>query len=154
MARYSVAAGGSRHSSCWHSPSRWGPRRPRRRSRGDERRRGDPPGESAGGPDRKPAWKVDAAESLARSLEAGERPGGKLVYVDEHGRRRGLPAERGTLAPEELRAAADALSSALGAPDPDYARLAAVERLTEMRAAGALSEEDFERERRRLMGGG
>jgi hypothetical protein len=29
-----------------------------------------------------------------------------------------------------------------------------VERLTEMRAAGALSEEDFERERRRLMGGG
>lgn len=51
---------------------------------------------------------------------------------------------------EELRAAAAELSSALGA-DPDYARVAAVERLTELRAAGAIGEEDYERERRRLM---
>jgi len=53
---------------------------------------------------------------------------------------------------EELRAKAAALSSALGAPDPDYARLAAVERLTELRAAGVVGEEDYKRERRRLMG--
>ena len=59
-----------------------------------------------------------------------------------------------TLTPEERRAAVAALSGALGAPDPDYARLAAVERLTELRAAGTLSEENFIRERRRLMGDG
>jgi len=111
-----------------------------------------PRGEPAGGPDRKPAWKVDAAQSLARSLEPGERPGGRLVYVDEHGQRHLLPADMAQLTPEELRAATAALSSALGAPDPDYARLAAVERLTEMRAAGTLSEENYKRERRRLTG--
>jgi len=53
---------------------------------------------------------------------------------------------------EELRAAAAALSSALGAADHDYARVAAVERLTELRAAGAVGEDDYKRERRRLMG--
>jgi len=100
------------------------------------------------------AWKVDPAESLARLRRSGEPAGGRLVYVDEHGRRRRLPADMATLSPEQLRAAAAALSSALGAPDPDYARLAAVERLTEMRAAGTLGEEDYLRERRRLMGGG
>ena len=115
---------------------------------------GPHPDETSGGPDRGPVWKVDAAESLARSLQPGERPGGMLVYVDERGRRRRLPADMAALPPEELRAAVAALSSALGAPDPDYARLAAVERLTEMRAAGTLGEEDYKRERRRLMGDG
>lgn len=43
-----------------------------------------------------------------------------------------------------------ALASALGAADPDYARLAVVERLTELRAAGRIDQETFERERRRL----
>lgn len=104
--------------------------------------------------DGEPAWKVDKADSLARLRKAGERPGGRLVYVDENGNRRRLPADMAALTPDERRAAVAALSSALGAPDPDYARLAAVERLTEMRAAGTLSEEDYRRERRRLMGDG
>ncbi len=114
-----------------------------------------PPGdEAADGPDREPAWKADRADSLARMLEGTEQPGGKLVYVDEHGRRRSLPADMAALTPEERRAAISALSSELGAPDPDYARLAAIERLTEMRAAGTVSEENYKRERRRLMGDG
>jgi hypothetical protein len=111
-----------------------------------------PGGEAADGPDREPVWKVDEAESVDRLLEPGEPPGGRLVYVDQHGRRRRLPADMSTLTPEELRAARAALSSASGAPDPGYARLAAVERLTEMRAAGTVSEENYKRERRRLLG--
>ncbi len=113
-----------------------------------------PRGEDAGGPERDPVWKVDEAESKDRLLEPGDRPGGKIVYVDEDGRRRRLPADMSTLTPAQRRAATAALSSALGAPDPDYARLAAVERLTEMRAAGTVSEENYNRERRRLMGDG
>ncbi len=110
--------------------------------------------DGAGGPPGGRGWKVDAEESLARLRKGAKRSGGELVYVDEHGRRRRLPADMAELTPEQRRAAVDALSSALGAPDPDYARLAAVERLTELRAAGRLSEENYQRERRRLLGGG
>lgn len=119
---------------------------------GDE----EPPSrdEAAGGPDPDPAWEVDRAESLDRLRRGEEPPGGKLVYVDEHGRQRRLPPELAELTPEERRAAVAGLSRALGGPDPDYARLAAVERLNELRAAGKFSEEDFIRERRRLMGEG
>ena len=104
--------------------------------------------------DPEPAWKVDKEKSLTRLRKADDAPGGRLVYTDEHGGRRRLPADVSTLTREERGAAVTALSSALGAPDPDYARLAAVERLTEMRAAGTVSEENFIRERRRLMGDG
>jgi len=115
---------------------------------------GRPPrDEAAGESDREPDWKVDKEESLARLRRAEEPPGGRLVYVDEQGRQRRLPADMSTLSLQERRAAVSALSGALGA-DPDYARLAAVERLTELRAAGKLSEENFIRERRRLMGEG
>jgi len=55
---------------------------------------------------------------------------------------------------DELAAAAVELSSALGAPPAADARIAALERLTELRAAGAISEEDFAREKRRLEGYG
>lgn len=113
-----------------------------------------PRGEPDDGPDREPAWKVDKAESLDHLSKPGEPPGGKLIYVDEHGRRRRLPADMAALTPEDRRAAVAALSSALGAPDPGYARMAAVERLTEMRAADTIGEEDYKRERRRLMGEG
>ncbi len=115
---------------------------------------GPPRDEAGGGPDRDPTWKVDEDQSRARLDKPEQGPGGRLVYVDEHGRRRRLPANMADLTPGEVRAAAGALSSALGAPDPDYARLAAVERLTEMRAAGTVSEENYKRERRRLMGEG
>ncbi len=120
-------------------------------SRGDDMSEEEPPGDgSSDQSGQDPAWKVDPEESHAHLVKPDE-PGGKLVYVDEHGRRRRLPADVGTLPPHERRAAAAALSSALGAPDPGYARVAALERLAEMRAAGTLSKENYERERRRLM---
>lgn len=47
-------------------------------------------------------------------------------------------------------AALAAMSQALGAAPPDVARMAAIERLTELRAAGRISEEQYRDERRRL----
>jgi len=115
---------------------------------------GPPRDDRGGGPGGGRGWEVDKDESLARLARKAEEAGGALVYVDEHGRRRRLPADLDELTPEQRRAAVAALSSALGAPDPGYARLAAVERLTELRAAGRLSEENYQRERKRLLGGG
>ncbi len=60
-------------------------------------------------------------------------------------------ADQGDARGEELGAAAAELSSALGAVPVDEARLAAIERLTELRTAGAISAEAFERERQRLL---
>ena len=107
------------------------------------------------------AWQVDVADSLARAREEAHREpsqegpgGGKLTYVDEHGNRRRLPADMSELTPREVRGAAGALSSALGGASAEDARVAAVERLTELYAAGAVSEENFKREKRRLMGYG
>jgi Short C-terminal domain len=103
----------------------------------------------------KPQWRVDEEESRARLPEEDHweppKPGGegKLVYVDEQGQHRRLPVD---MTVEERDAASAALSSALGGPSPDDARLAAIERLNELRAAGVFSEEDFNREKRRLMG--
>ena len=108
----------------------------------------------AGGPQGGGGWEVDADLSLSRLRKGATGPGGAVVYVDEHGRRRRLPADMDELTAEQRRAAVAALSRALGAPDPHYARLVAVERLTELRAAGKFSEEDYQRERRRLLGGG
>lgn len=61
------------------------------------------------------------------------------------------PAEQGDATVSELAAAATELSSALGAVPIDEARLAAIERLTELRAAGKISAEAFARERQRLL---
>lgn len=102
-------------------------------------------------------WRLDDEASRARLDEivaggpaAGEE-GGKLFYTDEHGRRRRIPEDRGELTGEEIVAAAGALSSALGAPEPGYAEIAALERLNELRTAGAVGEEDYEREKRRIL---
>ncbi len=51
---------------------------------------------------------------------------------------------------DDPAAAADALSYALGAAPAGDAYIAALERLTELRASGKFSEEDFVREKRRL----
>ncbi len=48
-------------------------------------------------------------------------------------------------------AAARALSQELGAASHDYARIAALERLAELRASGAMSQKDYDREKRRLL---
>lgn len=52
---------------------------------------------------------------------------------------------------DDLAARAADLSYSFGRARPDEQRIAAVERLTELRAAGKVSEENFEKEKRRLM---
>lgn len=111
-------------------------------------------------PDETPVWEVDQEATRARlRREAtsgsgpGEAAGGKMVYTDQHGQLRRLPTDMSELTGPEVAAAARALSSELGAPSPDYARIAAVERLNELHAAGAVSEENYIREKRRLLGG-
>ncbi len=104
---------------------------------------------------RKLTWRVDdeamAAELTPDSPPLGEGPaGGRVVFEDENGRPRRLPADVGELTPEQRNAAIEAMSQALGAPAPDYARTAAIERLTELRASGRMTEEQFQKERRRL----
>ena len=54
----------------------------------------------------------------------------------------------------EAAARAADLSYSLGQARPDEQRIAAVERLTELRAAGKVSEENFLKEKRRLLGKG
>jgi len=112
-------------------------------------------------PDETPVWEVDQEATRARlrreatsGTGPGEAGGGKMAYTDQHGDLRRLPADMGELTGPELGAAARALSQELGAPSPDYARIAAVERLNELHAAGAVSEENYNREKRRLLGGG
>lgn len=95
------------------------------------------------------ATSADLAADAAAPLPppSGE---GRVVYVDENGRQRRLPADLGDLSSEERDAAIAAMSQALGAGPPEHARMAAIERLTEVRAAGRMSEEQYRRERRRL----
>jgi hypothetical protein len=115
---------------------------------------GDTPDDGAAA--KKPVWNVEGEKSMDSMLEEpypsdpSSPEGGKIIFTDEQGRRRRLPAERGVLSSGELSAAADALHRDLGSPARDYARMAAVERLTELRAAGKMSEEDFLREKKRL----
>ena len=66
------------------------------------------------------------------------------------GRRREGEPMREDESVEQLAARAAELAEVLGAAPVDEARLAALERLTELRAAGSISEEDFAREKRRL----
>jgi hypothetical protein len=63
------------------------------------------------------------------------------------------PAAAGDGADEAAARALD-LSYSLGQARPDEQRIAAIERLTELRAAGKVSEENFLKEKRRLSGKG
>ena len=105
-------------------------------------------------PATKPEWRVDTEASRARleDATADGADGGKLVYTDEDGHQRRLPADMSQLGAGETAAAARALSYELGAPEPSYAQIAAIERLNEMHAAGTVSDENFQREKRRLLG--
>ncbi len=111
-----------------------------------------------GEPEGTPDWRVDAAASLAHlredpaESEAPQAGGGRIVYTDEQGRQRRLPADMGRLSRQEVAAAAKALSYELGAVEPSYAQIAAIERLNELRASGAWSEEDYVREKARILG--
>ena len=112
---------------------------PRRRSgKPDDDRPEDP---------RPPAG--DLVEALSR-LRAEAAEG--RVSVAEYRRR--AAAAIAAASDEEVAAATSELSSALGAAPADDARNAAVERLTELRAAGAITEEQFAREKQRLLGYG
>jgi hypothetical protein len=101
-------------------------------------------------------WRVDreaTMDDLTADPHAPLRPadgGGRMVYVDEHGQRRRLPANLDELTPQQRDAVIAALSQELGAAPPDEAKMVAIERLTELRAAGRISEEHYKRERRRL----
>lgn len=115
-----------------------------------------PPGDEDEAFDAEPVWKVEGEESMDKLLEQpspndpNAEGGGMMIFTDERGQRRRIPAERGALSGGELRAAANALQADLGGPAADYARIAAIERLTELRASGKMSEEDFVREKKRL----
>lgn len=105
---------------------------------------------------RRRGWEVDeqaTREELESDPDQPLRPpdgGGRVVYIDEDGRRRRLPADLGELTPVQRDAAIAAMSQALGGARPDAARMAAIERLTELHAAGKITEEKFHKERRRL----
>ncbi len=106
----------------------------------------------------KPVWRVDEdATTDAQLAEPGPLPlssapaEGRTIFVDQDGRRRRLPADLASLSAEQRDAALTGMSQALGAPPMDLARMAAIERLTELRAAGRISEEKFNKERTRLM---
>jgi hypothetical protein len=115
-----------------------------------------PTGDEDEAPEKEPVWQVEGEETMDKLVE-GSSPsdpdfdgGGMMIFTDEHGRRRRIPTERGQLSSAELRAAANALQRDLGAPSASYARVAAIERLTELHASGRMSDEDFEREKKRL----
>ncbi len=103
------------------------------------RKRDDGPGEQ-GPPD------SDLVEAL---LRAGEAAANGSPSANEE-RRRAAAAIRAASS-DELAAAATALSGKLGAAPINDARIAAVERLTELRAAGEISEENFAREKQRIL---
>ena len=78
---------------------------------------------------------------------------------DEEGARGGTGDEgaRGRTGDEgagEVSELLTGLSQTLGRARPEEQRIAAVERLTELRAAGKVSEENYVKERRRLLGEG
>ena len=105
---------------------------------------------------RKLTWRVDENATAADAIEDRATPrdpsagGGRVVFVDESGEQRRLPDDMSQLRPEERDAAIEGMSQALGAGPPDQARMAAIERLTELRAAETITEEQFQKERRRL----
>lgn len=109
--------------------------------------------------ERKLHWRVDetaTSDELAADPADPAIPprppmgGGRVVYVDEDGSRRRLPADLGELTAPQRDAAVAALSRSLGAGPQEVARRAAIERLTELRASGKMTAEQFHKERRRL----
>jgi hypothetical protein len=115
-------------------------------------------GDDGHAPESEPEWRVDRAASRERLRESGpaaertgEAAGGWLIYTDEQGAQRRLAADMSQLSSRAIAAAARATSYELGAVEPGDIKLAAIERLNELRTAGAISEENYLREKRRLL---
>ena len=89
------------------------------------------------------ATAAEATVGLKGFFKRGERRAGRAP--DER------PAAE---AQDDLAERAANLSRSFGQAPPDEQRAAAVERLTELRAAGKVSEENFLKEKRRLEGRG
>ena len=106
--------------------------------------------------DEEPVWKVEGEDSMDKMLgqtspsDPSYDGGGMMIFTDEQGRRHRIPTERGQMSSAEMRAAAHALHRDLGAPPADYRQAAVMERLNELRASGKMTEEDYEREKKRL----
>lgn len=104
-------------------------------------------------PGRRLAWRVDekaTVDDATADQPQASGGAGRVVYTDDEGQPRRLPSDLSRLTSEHRDAALAAMSQALGGAAPDAARMAAIERLTEIRAAGGISEADYLRERRRL----
>lgn len=101
-------------------------------------------------------WRVDEGATSAEIVDdpAPLSPGpaeGRVVFRDEAGRRTRLPADLSQLSPRSRDAALQAMGNALrSGPPQNIAVMAALERLSQMRAAGKISEEQYEKERERL----
>ena len=102
-------------------------------------------------------WRVDEDATAAdlhlpadriRPLRPNEE--GRTVFRDVDGQRRRLPADLTGLSRGDRDAALQAMGNALGTGPPNFAVMAAVQRLDEMRASGRISQEQYEKERRRI----
>ena len=90
-----------------------------------------------------------AANPLVQALEQIHEDALKLNLTAAEYGQRVIDALAGA-SREEIAGAANYLSQALGQASPNDARMAAIERLTEMHAAGKITKEQFESERKRI----
>jgi len=75
---------------------------------------------------------------------------GRVVFRDEHGMPRRLPADLSRISHQHRDAALAAMGDALRAGPPNVAVQAALHRLREMRASGKMTEEQYQKEKTRL----
>jgi hypothetical protein len=73
-----------------------------------------------------------------------------VTFRDEHGMPRRLPADLSQLSPQHRDAALEAMGNALRAGPPNVAIQAALHRLTQLRASGKMTEEQYQKEKARL----
>ena len=107
-------------------------------------------------PEEELKWSVDQG---ATSFDVVDDPApldpaggteGRVTFRDEHGMPRRLPADLSRLSPQHRDAALEAMGDALRAGPPNVAVQAALHHLSQMRAAGKITEEQFQKEKARL----
>ena len=101
-------------------------------------------------------WSVDEGATSADMVDdpapLDPRGGteGRVVFRDENGMPRRLPADLSRLSPHHRDAALAAMGNALRAGPPNVAVQAAIHMLKQKRAAGKITEEQFQKEKARL----